>query len=414
MWLAAWAQQTSPVATMGSPGSHQPLQMEKELGSGTFSAQVNAGGSFVQSHPEHSRGHGRKHYDQSNGATSHLEVGATSTEKRTKMRSGNDGSGVEKEDWRNENEKEEGWQEDWNSVRTGKKRAGDSDCLWHSWVAWSACSQTCGIGNRLRFRGRSGPLGNGAECMGMNKETVNCNTAPCPVDCLLNTWESWGTCSVECGGPGKGGTHLRKRSVKVAVASGGKACDENLEEKAMCMHRIQDSCPTPCQWSPWADYGRCSLTCGTFGGVQVRQRTIETQSLNGGTQCVGDPYQTKVCNKKGCAIDCWWHQWQDWNDCSTSCGAGSRVRIRDMKHKAKFNGICPGSGLMKEPCSDALCPVDCTWTGWGQWGDCSAECGGGERTKMRSRNKAQHSGTDCVGEAMWSEVCNMDECKPGR
>merc|ERR1719145_452698 len=117
---------------------------------------------------------------------------------------------------------------------------------------------------------------------------------------------------------------MRYREVKRKAFYGGKECEDNLEEKAICNHRILDSCPTDCKWAPWSVYGRCSLTCGTYGGVQVRQRSLETQSLNGGKLCDGESYETRECNKKGCPIDCLWLPWQAWQECSTSCGDGKR------------------------------------------------------------------------------------------
>ena len=61
-----------------------------------------------------------------------------------------------------------------------------------------------------------------------------------------------------------------------------------------------------------------------------------------------------------------------------------------------------------------LQPRDGGWTEFGDWPDCSAECGGGTQTRTRTcTNPAPaRGGADCVGEGEETRECNTDECEP--
>ena len=62
----------------------------------------------------------------------------------------------------------------------------------------------------------------------------------------------------------------------------------------------------------------------------------------------------------------------------------------------------------------SLISVDCTWSTWTAWSNCSASCGVG--TQLRSRfieENAQNGGSGCSGESAESKTCNLDLCPAG-
>lgn len=65
---------------------------------------------------------------------------------------------------------------------------------------------------------------------------------------------------------------------------------------------------------------------------------------------------------------------------------------------------------------DLLLPheVDGGWAYWGEFGECSEECGGGEKVRERTctHPAPRYGGADCEGDAMESMACNEDPC-PG-
>jgi hypothetical protein len=76
------------------------------------------------------------------------------------------------------------------------------------------------------------------------KQTQNCNTGACPVDCVANPWEPWSGCTKSCG---TAGTSTRVRSVKIAENYGGKPCVNMCEaERSNCakdgLHKQVSKC----------------------------------------------------------------------------------------------------------------------------------------------------------------------------
>ena len=57
--------------------------------------------------------------------------------------------------------------------------------------------------------------------------------------------------------------------------------------------------------------------------------------------------------------------------------------------------------------------VDCEWGNFGDWSSCSQTCGGGEKSRTRSRKtQPENGGNPCIGEETEKQTCNPDTC-PG-
>ena len=69
------------------------------------------------------------------------------------------------------------------------------------WRSWSLCSETCGGGTQTRHFEIETPNQYGGLCPegDMGTQEQECNTQPCPIDCV-GEWEEWGECSLACGG----------------------------------------------------------------------------------------------------------------------------------------------------------------------------------------------------------------------
>ena len=52
-----------------------------------------------------------------------------------------------------------------------------------------------------------------------------------------------------------------------------------------------------------------------------------------------------------------WGSWETWQDCSKTCGTGSRLRTRHCNDPPALNGgeECAGSSFQREPCNDYPC-----------------------------------------------------------
>merc|ERR1711990_604097 len=78
-----------------------------------------------------------------------------------------------------------------------------------------------------------------------------------------------------------------------------------------------------------------------------------TEEPNGST--VSPPHYTEepyepTQEPNGPAVDCEWHEWSTWTDCTASCGWGSRTRSRDKKEAAHGGVECEGESNDSEDC----------------------------------------------------------------
>ena len=63
-------------------------------------------------------------------------------------------------------------------------------------------------------------------------------------------------------------------------------------------------------------------------------------------------------------------------------------------------------------CTD---PIDCQWSSWSQFQDCSKSCGVGSQFFQRGqRVKFENGGKDCVGNYIKVEECNIRPCSGTR
>eukprot|EP01127_Copromyxa_protea_P010250 TRINITY_DN2485_c0_g1_i1.p1 TRINITY_DN2485_c0_g1~~TRINITY_DN2485_c0_g1_i1.p1 ORF type:complete len:1772 (+),score=339.78 TRINITY_DN2485_c0_g1_i1:19-5334(+) len=287
------------------------------------------------------------------------------------------------------------------------------DCAWTEWGEWGQCSKTCAGGTKIRTREVSvEPTPGGTECdFNESVSTQACNTQACtsaPVNCAWSAWGAWTACSATCGG----GTRSHMRTIATQASNDGADClDGNWEEQAC----NTGSCPaTACQWGAWQEWGACSKTCGS--GTRLRNRPITAEATNGGVACKSaDSVSSETCNTAACPpVDCTWSTWSEWGFCSKSCGTGTRVRSRSVLTPAANGGVCDESNGSQNdfcntsPCTDA--PVDCVWSAWNAWSECSEECDGGVRTSTRTLLSSAQNGGECTGVATTTSVCNTQEC----
>jgi len=124
---------------------------------------------------------------------------------------------------------------------------GGNDCLSNidcegSWTITSECDKDCGRGTeKLIYNVTQPKQGDGQECPAKDKEekTQECNTQPCPIDCI-GEWTDYGDCDAICGS----GKQTRTYNVTTQAQHNGKECSaENGEqEQRACESKPCPSC----------------------------------------------------------------------------------------------------------------------------------------------------------------------------
>jgi hypothetical protein len=93
--------------------------------------------------------------------------------------------------------------------------------------------------------------------------------------------------------------------------------------------------------------------------------------------------------------DCEVGEWQP-GECSAECGGGERAITREVVTPAANGGAeCPPM-IEKEPCNLQPGPIDCVVGEWSEYSACSKDCGGG--VEVRSRpvfTDVEHGGEPC-------------------
>ena len=152
--------------------------------------------------------------------------------------------------------------------------------------------------------------------------------------------------------------------------------------------------------------------CGP--GKQKQKYEITTPAQHTGTPCpnkVDDP-QVVVCDTgRFCPIDCKGNYELDFSECSAMCGGGEKTKKFTITEEAQHNGApCPTD--IVEPCNTQECIYDCI----GDFKDfkpCSKDCGGGIKLeKYEITQESNKLGIDCPYSNNFIKAipCNMQAC----
>merc|ERR1712125_79639 len=108
-----------------------------------------------------------------------------------------------------------------------------------------------------------------------------------------------GTCTCD------GGQKTRDRHVIQAPRGKGARCDPlSKTEVSACNTQ---TCGEPCHdgsWNPWQEWEQCTVTCG--GGTNWRRRTRAQEANHCGKPAVGEDSESQPCNSQSCKenVDC--------------------------------------------------------------------------------------------------------------
>ena len=167
----------------------------------------------------------------------------------------------------------------------GKEKCPPENCVMSD---WTQCSKTCGGGKQTRTIVKNEKYG-GTPCSSM-PTTQQCGMDTCDVDCVVGGWNVT-PCNRGCGG----GWITRTPVINVYSKGNGRACPSTTNEQCNTQ-----PCPVDCVPGPWSNGGQwsgCSASCG--GGWQYITRGIQQQAQYGGSCNVTTQLQNQ-CNTQSC------------------------------------------------------------------------------------------------------------------
>ncbi|XP_057304151.1 uncharacterized protein LOC130641387 isoform X2 [Hydractinia symbiolongicarpus] len=355
---------------------------------------------------------------------------------------------------------------------------------WGNWGNWTGCSKSCGFGGfqvRERQCDNPPPQFNGDNCFGNPEEVRNCDaelsccTTPyanlgCyndlsstpsskPLPQLLFDdqdtidFENWDdvldelVCKCakkalelqythfaiqalgQCySGPDVASTYDRYGASTNCVTTGGEPSKKDFQnctgiskpcaglDNTNYVYGLEVP-PRHGNYSEWSKWGNCSVACGQGSQTRYRTCTNPTPAFGGRTcleQNLGEAEETSICNKDPCPIDCGWTNWTDWSQCSTTCGEGISERSRSPTNPAAGHGgkNCTGESKQTQQCNGPCCPVAGNYSEWEQWGSWSKTCNNATRVRRRScSNPAPMcGGPPCVGAYEDVQAQFLGEC----
>ena len=249
------------------------------------------------------------------------------------------------------------------------------------WKEWGDCSVSCGGGFQTKIA--SSCIPDYAVCYDIPIQERACNDQACPIGQW--TWNDWSECTATCGGG------FRFKTAQSCEPLGAECHDTPVLKEACNTMDCPDGA-----WT-WNDWGECSNSCG--GGIRIR---TADQCLPKGAYCEEVPIMEEACNEDACPEGQW--NWNPWSDCSVSCGGGKRTRTPNSC--VPENSVCNDVPIIEETCNEDACPVG-TWT-WNEWGDCSVSCGGGVRTRIPKSCEPKNA--ICHDIQIMEESCNHSNC----
>uniref|UniRef100_A0A7S2E114 Spondin-like TSP1 domain-containing protein n=2 Tax=Alexandrium andersonii TaxID=327968 RepID=A0A7S2E114_9DINO len=242
----------------------------------------------------------------------------------------------------------------------------------------------------------------GSTCHGFDEQWGTCADLPSceectPVDCQFGDWGSWYDSFGHCTG-----LKFRERTIAVTNNECGQPCDG---PKIMSVEHVPEDCVLEkkhCELSEWSEWSQCSAQVGQAGQV-YRKRTVQSVPQNGGLACEDDILEeTKVCGIARDTVDCKVSEWQEWTQCSVTCGNGRYTRMRRVTQAASPGGeLCHEELLQTKACKGALpCPgKDCILGEWNEWSFCDDSSETPTNQRFRKREVQQHGNT-------WGTLCN--------
>lgn len=218
---------------------------------------------------------------------------------------------------------------------------------------------------------------------------------PCKTDCIYASWSAWSACSQSCLDPSEGSTQpVQIRSRVLLNKEDSLTCNKNEYYRScfppLCSLLSEtsiDPVESDCIYSDWSSWTRCPTSCEESGlknlgeNIRSRTRSVLGQGLN--KTCVEQTQNLKSCPAPSCTTFSW--TTQEWSSCRRIhrdplvddpdgiCYKGTKTRtISCLNSRGESSYQCPED---RKPAESMSCTISCRQSAelsdWSNWSDCN-------------------------------------------
>lgn len=185
------------------------------------------------------------------------------------------------------------------------------DCVLNQWPSsWSTCSKPCGTGTQTQTTTvKIHPKNGGATCPPLSRSR-DCNTDPCPVDCI-GSWSGWTPTCPTCGP----GSQTRTFTITRNAAHGGTQCTASHGQK-QTRNCNSPECPVHCVGS-WVT-GPCLYQNGKCQKKKTYKITQQANSTGNPCTTANGAVTYEQCADSSCPT-C--KGIPEWTACNETCAS---------------------------------------------------------------------------------------------
>jgi uncharacterized repeat protein (TIGR02543 family)/prepilin-type N-terminal cleavage/methylation domain-containing protein len=144
-----------------------------------------------------------------------------------------------------------------------------------------------------------------------------------------------------------------------SASSGGSQITSSTTMSTASDHSIYAHCTNLCTTktqtctTAWNSWGSCNKSCGTGSQTRTGTKTCKDGYGTGYVCGTSNVSESQNCNTQDCCSSTSVSSYGNWGGCSASCGGGTRYR--DVYYKSNYNGASCGSSTESESCNTQAC-----------------------------------------------------------